>query len=889
MPEWNPGEDMSGFSRHLKGAVALAALISLAIGAWFLKTEREELRKDANVTLEAIAQLKVEEVVRWRIERMGDAAVIMESPFFAEATARWLDDPGAERTEEMLAHFRSLQQHYDYRQVLLVDAGGEVRLGISDHRGPLHEEAVQAVAAAVRDRKPMLTDLHVGPGGEEPHLDVVAPLFVRRGEVVVAIGAILLQCDPRRFLYPLIQNWPTPSRTAETLLVRREGQAALFLNELRHRPGTALKLRIPLTQTDVPSVMAVLGQQGVVQGRDYRGVEVLAAFTAVPDSPWFMVAKVDAEEALSVLRRESALVVALLLSLMVTAAAAVGVLWQRNDKAHYRAMFEAEAGRRVSEERYRTILRTAMDGFWMLDLQGRLLEVNEAYCGMSGYHEAELLSMSIADLDATVTAAEIAARIQSAVTQGGARLETRHRRKDGSMFDVEVSAQYQPTEGERLVAFLRDITARKQADDVLTFLAQWQASAGEGFFAALARYLSQRLGMDYVCIDRLEGDRLTARTVAVYFDGKFEDNVSYSLQDTPCGDAVGRNVCCFPSGVRQRFPRDAVLQNMEAESYVGITLWGHTGEPIGLIAVIGRRPLGDPRLALFVLQLVSERATGELERSNAEEALRRSRDELEDRVRERTSELERTNEALRFEIAERMQAEGKLRESETRCRNLAIQLLVAQESERRLIAQDVHDSLGSTLALVKFGVERALREAEKAGLEWLAHPLEGTVSMIRSLIAEVRRIQEALRPPLLDDLGIVATISWYARECRDIWPGISIEQEIQVEEQDVPNPVKTVIFRVLQEALNNVAKHSGADLVRLSLRRTDGTLEFSIQDNGRGFDGNAPRSSRSPTSGMGLASMKERTELSGGAFSIESDVGKGTLIRTVWPLRDDDA
>ena len=127
----------------------------------------------------------------------------------------------------------------------------------------------------------------------------------------------------------------------------------------------------------------------------------------------------------------------------------------------------AEEALRESEERHRTILQTAMDGFWLVDTQGRLLEVNETYCRMSGYSEQELLAMRIPDLEAIETADDTAARIQKIMAQGEDRFESRHRRKDGSIFDVEVSVQYRPAEGGRLVAFLRDITERKRAEEEL--------------------------------------------------------------------------------------------------------------------------------------------------------------------------------------------------------------------------------------------------------------------------------------------------------------------------------------------------------------------------------------------------------------------------------------
>jgi len=223
-----------------------------------------------------------------------------------------------------------------------------------------------------------------------------------------------------------------------------------------------------------------------------------------------------------------------------------------------------------------------------------------------------------------------------------------------------------------------DITERKQLEDAQLFLLQCGSTgSGEDFFNSLARYLARNLGMDYVCIDRLDAAGLSAHTVAVYFDGKFEDNVTYTLEDTPCGDVVGRTICCFDRGVRHLFPQDVVLQEMKAESYVGTTLWSFDGKPIGLIAVIGRRPLENPRLAESMLKMTAVRAAGELERRQAmdailenEKKLQKSRDALEDRVKERTQALSLNNALLQQEIEDRLQAEKALQESEEKYRSI---------------------------------------------------------------------------------------------------------------------------------------------------------------------------------------------------------------------------
>jgi len=198
---------------------------------------------------------------------------------------------------------------------------------------------------------------------------------------------------------------------------------------------------------------------------------------------------------------------------------------------------------------------------------------------------------------------------------------------DASVHWVECKGVYlRDSDGNalRLLGVVIDITDRKRTEDTLRFLAQSGAAPTEDFFLGLARFLAQTLDMDYVCIDRLHEGLLAAQTLSIYFDGKFDNNVSYTLKDTPCGDVVGKTVCTFPKGVRHLFPKDVVLQEMLAESYVGTTLWSSAGKPIGLIALIGRKPLADTKLVASILQLAAVRAAGELDRRQAEEALRQS-------------------------------------------------------------------------------------------------------------------------------------------------------------------------------------------------------------------------------------------------------------------------
>jgi PAS domain S-box-containing protein len=238
------------------------------------------------------------------------------------------------------------------------------------------------------------------------------------------------------------------------------------------------------------------------------------------------------------------------------------------------------------------------------------------------------------------------------------------------------------------------------------------------------------------------------------------------------------------------------------------------------------------------------------------------------------------------DITGRKKAEAAFRESQEQLRRLSSQLLEIQESERKRISRELHDSTGQSLATVKFGVESALVKILQGAIKQGVESLETLVPVIQLASDEVRRIHTDLRPPLVDDLGIIATISWFCREFQKIHVGIRIEKQIHIEEKDVPEPLRIVMFRILQEALNNVTKHGKADLVRVALERTEGRIDMVVVDNGHGFDVQESYSEKNGPVGVGLTSMKERVELSGGSLLIESSKGSGTTLRASWPAKE---
>src|ERR1035438_3286040 len=242
--------------------------------------------------------LKVDEISRWREGRLSDAALWSEDPYLAGPVVSYLSAPTPAGKVALRSGLLAWKQHKAWADIAVTDRAGNLVFSLAGETGPLPRDEGAALQQALSLHRPVLTDLH-REDGVAPHLSAVAPLFAGAGGIATPAGAVVLRCDAASVLYPLILSWPTASRTVETLLVRREGDSVLFLNNLRYRPHAALELRVPMTRIDVPSVMAGDGVAGFVEGGDYRGVPVFADIRAIPGTPWFAVTKIDVSEAMA--------------------------------------------------------------------------------------------------------------------------------------------------------------------------------------------------------------------------------------------------------------------------------------------------------------------------------------------------------------------------------------------------------------------------------------------------------------------------------------------------------------------------------------------------------------------------------------------------------------
>ncbi len=488
--------------RHFAGLLFGLALIVPLLGYGIFQLYNTQVRDDAFANLDAIAALKCGQIESWLAQRHDNAAVLSKDPELARVASLLIlnlgDDVVRERLRERL---NAVRQIYGYDAILL-DASGRPVLTVGAHSATSPTIQQHLLPLALSSSRVQRSELYRDSAGAI-HLDFIAPLQDHDSGKWVA--AILLHVPVETFLFPLIQRWPTPSASAETMLVRRDGDHVLYLNELRHQHHTALTLRSPLS-LPTPSATAVrLGQALHIQAPDRRGVAVLAASHPVAGTPWFVVAKIDRDEVMAPLKRLILWLSVVLLSAGVALAGALYLLWRQQQRAHHLEWLAKNAKR---DQLLKLFYDLPFIGMSIVSPITKLwLHVNDRLCEMLGYSREELIKLTWTELthphDLAADEIEFQRLLQG--ESQGYQLEKRFVSKSGGIIDTTVNVKvvrFADGRVERVVATIQDITASKQAEAAQRKLSEHIAGMLENMidgFVALDKdwryqYVNQQAG-----------------------------------------------------------------------------------------------------------------------------------------------------------------------------------------------------------------------------------------------------------------------------------------------------------------------------------------------------------------------------------------------------------
>jgi PAS domain S-box-containing protein len=358
---------------------SLLGVLILLAGYLYFWNQASITRIEKQKELTSIAELKISQISDWYLDELNDAKVISENNFLLEKIENSLLKRNKKDEIALRYLITSFKNEHGYEDILLASPEGKILLNAKDTNAPADSTLLGCIHELTENRSTISTDLYWSSGCGRIFIDFLSPVF----DTAKNIHAVLIfRKDPEQFLYPLVESWPYTSKTSESLLVKKDNDSVLFLNELRFKSNSALRYRIPLTSTDLPAVQAVLGRTGIFDGIDYRGVKVMSYMSPIPGTQWFLAAKVDKTELFAIYYKLFGLALLLLVVILLLLVLGLALYTSNTQRNVYRTLLQ-------TQEEFRTTLYSIGDGVITTDENELILHVNPVAEQLLGWKEKE--------------------------------------------------------------------------------------------------------------------------------------------------------------------------------------------------------------------------------------------------------------------------------------------------------------------------------------------------------------------------------------------------------------------------------------------------------------------------------------------------------------------
>ena len=464
------GEPTKRASMVLAAIFILFSLGIILVGYFYTRHYGQQYRAEVERQLVATADLKVGELMQWKRERLGGAAILYKNEALTPNVRRFLDTPDdTQARQELRSWLDQIQAAYRFDRVFLLDSRGEERLWAPEGRPRVAPVVARSAMGALKSNQVVIQDFYRHEGDNRMYLAVLVPIIdsEKGGR---PLGVFVMRVDPELYLYPLIQQWPASSQTAETFLVRRNGDDAEYLNELRFLKDSALSLGGPLKRTDSLAVKAVLGGDGILEGVDYRGQQAVAAVRKVPDQPWVLVAKMDISEVHAPVLEWLWSIVALVGVLLVSAGAGMGLLWRQQRLHFYREHYEAAEALRKSEALNRNLLEHLPHRILIKNRDSVYISCNAIYANDIGIPPEQIAGTDDFAYFPEELAASYRADDQAVMSSGSQKdIEEKYIAGGEECWIHTTKVPFTDGQGQvvGVLVIFEDITARKRAEEAL--------------------------------------------------------------------------------------------------------------------------------------------------------------------------------------------------------------------------------------------------------------------------------------------------------------------------------------------------------------------------------------------------------------------------------------
>lgn len=857
--------------RNLLLQVAITVVVLVTGAIFFLKYETEHIRLDKYDDLEIIATLKTEELSNCISKELAYAELLSKNFFILDIVEKYLLYGSARIKKDFSNYFEDILKFHRLKNIIITTAEGNVLISDSNSKPKLEPPLIAAIRRSVKSKTTVSTNLFFSDSQKNISFDIVTPVADNEGRIK---AVLVLREDVDSLINSVINTWPVKSESGECIIVERDGNYVRFLSNLKFLENTALKRRIPLSETKVPAVQAVLGKIGIFEGIDYRGVDVIADLRSVAGTNWFMVCKLDKAEVFEELNYRKTISVILIFILFFFATNFFALLHYSRSRKHYMQLYEKEKEIRAVNEKFRATLYSIGEGVITTDTDAKIKQINHVAEELTGWEEKEAIGKTIHEVF-TITnrnpGNKEANPVDSVIKNGDIIVLTNQTilvSRNGSKFQIAIiAAPIKEKNGNISGAVL---AFRDQTEE---YNSQLRLAESEKKFKMIFE-----MSPDAITITKLSDGKL------IEFNKGFCSLTGFSREEVLGKTASDLGIWLHPSE-REELIKE--LCSNEMVHSMEMNLHRKDGSILACYLSACVVDIQGEKYILSVNRNVNEKIQSVRE-------VERYRDHLEELINLRTSELNIANRKLLAEIEKEKEVEAKL--EETLEKEIELNRL-----KSRFIATTSHE-FRTPLTIILSSAELIQRNMHRLTEEKIAEysiRIKNSVFYLTKLMEDIIILNKANSGKLkyeprtinlreICDEALEASLL-YAKEDHKVF------FDYHPEETEFILDERLMKF-ILSNILCNAFKFSpDGGLVSFIVQNHEKELIFKIEDEGIGIPDEDKtflfepfqRSSNCediPGTGLGLSIAQKAAELQKGKISLVSKLTKGTVFEVRIPI-----